>query len=95
MNSKLILSSAIAGLIAFAAVSSTAIAEEKKTDKEKCYGIAMKGKNDCGTAKHACAGEAKADKLPEEWKYVAKGTCESMGGKLNAPVAEEKKVSKK
>jgi uncharacterized membrane protein len=52
-------------------------------DTEKCYGVAMAGKNDCGTAKHACAGQgAKVDKDPSEWKYVAKGTCEKMGGML-------------
>jgi uncharacterized membrane protein len=31
----------------------------------------------------ACYGVAKAG--PDEWKYVAKGTCEKVGGKLTAP----------
>jgi uncharacterized membrane protein len=31
---------------------------------------------------HSCAGQAKADNLPEEWKYTPKGECEKMGGKL-------------
>ena len=56
--------------------------------KEKCYGIAKAGANDCATANgtHSCAGQAKQDKGPYEWKYVAKGTCESKeGGKLSAP----------
>jgi len=35
-------------------------------DKEKCYGIAKAGQNDCGTAKHTCVGLAKKDNLPEE-----------------------------
>ncbi len=44
------------------------------------------GQNDCGTAKHACAAQgAKVDNDPNEWKYVAKGTCEKMGGKMAAP----------
>src|SRR5215467_9369677 len=44
--------------------------------QEKCYGIAKGGQNDCGTAKHACAGQgAKTDKDPAEWKYVNKGEC--------------------
>ena len=63
--------------------------DAKKTmDKpamEKCYGVAKAGKNDCGTAKHACAGMAKTDNDPAEWKYVAKGTCDKMGGKMMAP----------
>jgi uncharacterized membrane protein len=55
-------------------------------DTEKCYGVAKAGQNDCGTAKHACAAQgAKMDNDPTEWKYVAKGTCEKMGGKMAAP----------
>ena len=52
-------------------------------DKEKCYGIAKAGQNDCATAdgSHSCAGQAKVDKAANEWKYVAKGTCEKEGGK--------------
>jgi uncharacterized membrane protein len=57
-----------------------------KAGQEKCYGVAKAGQNDCGTAKHACAGEgAKTDNDPTEWKYVAKGTCESIGGKTTTP----------
>ena len=56
--------------------------------QEKCYGIAKAGQNDCGTAKHACAGQgAKTDKDPMEWKYVNKGECEKMGGKSAPPKA--------
>ncbi len=56
-------------------------------DKEKCYGIAKAGKNDCASAdaSHSCAGQAKADNAPTEWKYVAKGTCEKEGGKTTPP----------
>ena len=81
-----IVTSAIAGLVSLAA-SGTAVAEEKATApaKEKCYGIAKKGANDCGTAKHSCAGIATADNLPDEWKMVAKGTCEAMKGSLKKP----------
>ena len=46
---------------------------------EKCYGIAKAGKNDCGTGKHGCAGQAKADG-GDEWVYVPKGTCEKIVG---------------
>ena len=53
---------------------------------EKCAGIAKAGKNDCGTGKHACAGQAKADG-GEEWVYVPKGQAASMGadGGLSLP----------
>jgi uncharacterized membrane protein len=54
------------------------------SDKQKCYGVAKAGKNDCATSSHACAGHAKADNDPVEWKYVPKGECEKMGGTLTA-----------
>ena len=81
MNQKLIVSSALAGLIALASAGN-AMAEEK--GKEKCFGIAKAGQNDCAnaTGTHSCSGQAGADMAPEEWKYVAKGTCDQLGGKL-------------
>ncbi len=46
---------------------------------EKCYGVAMAGKNDCqagpGTT---CAGSSKVDYQGNAWKAVAKGTCTSI-----------------
>ncbi len=99
MNSKLILSSAIAGLVALGTVSGAAMAQEKKAEKEKCFGIAKKAANDCGTAAHSCAGQAKADNVAEEWKFVAKGSCEKMGGNLKvaaaAPAADKAAPAKK
>jgi uncharacterized membrane protein len=75
-------------VLGFAAATVSAQPVSQPKDTEKCYGVAMAGKNDCGTAKHACAGQgAKVDKDPTEWKYVAKGTCEKMGGKTTAPKA--------
>jgi uncharacterized membrane protein len=81
MNQRLIVSSALAGLIALASAGNT-MAEEK--GKEKCFGVAKAGQNDCAnaTGTHSCAGQARADMAPEDWKYVAKGTCDQLGGKL-------------
>ena len=86
-TTKLIVSGAIAGLVSLAA-SGAAVAQDKAAGKEKCYGVAEKSKNDCGTAKHSCAGQAAADKLADEWKFVAKGTCVSMKGSLKKPEAK-------
>ncbi len=36
--------------------------------------------NDCGTAKHACAGMAKVDNDAEEWIFVPVGTCAKLAG---------------
>ena len=90
MNSKLIISSAIAGLVALGTVSGSAMAQEKKAEKEKCFGVAKKAANDCGTATHSCAGQSKADAAADEWKFVAKGSCEKMGGKLKVAAKEDK-----
>ena len=80
MNRKLIVTSALASVIALA--SAGALAADK--DKEKCFGVAKAGKNDCANAtkSHSCAGQATSDNAPAEWNYVAKGSCEKMGGQL-------------
>jgi uncharacterized membrane protein len=89
MNHRLMLSSALASALALGLVGPVA-AQEKA--KEKCYGIAKAGSNDCANlaGTHSCAGQAKVDNDPGEWKYVAKGTCKSMKGMT----AEEAKAKK-
>jgi uncharacterized membrane protein len=88
-TSQLIISSAIAGLVSLgAAGGAQAHDAADKADKEKCYGVAKKAANDCGTASHSCAGQAKADAAADEWKFVAKGSCEKVGGKLKKPEAK-------
>ncbi|MDQ3510978.1 MAG: DUF2282 domain-containing protein [Pseudomonadota bacterium] len=60
-----------------------------KPGMEKCSGIVKAGKNDCGTSKHDCSGNARVDNDPEEWVYAPVGTCEKIvGGKI---VAEKPK----
>ena len=92
-SSKLIVCSAVAGLLAWSVAVPEAAAADKKAQREKCYGIVKKGQNDCGTAKHSCAGKAKADNQPDEWKYVPQGSCEKLGGqtKAKAPAKQEQK----
>ncbi|HEY8623192.1 MAG TPA: DUF2282 domain-containing protein [Casimicrobiaceae bacterium] len=51
---------------------------------ETCFGIAKAGQNDCSTAKHSCNGQATVDNALDDFKYVPKGTCEKIGGKLSA-----------
>ena len=87
MNSHSTIQAAVAGLVALGFAASVAAQPvPQKEGTEKCYGVAKGGQNDCGTAKHACAAQgAKTDKDPGEWKYVAKGTCQSMGGSTMAP----------
>lgn len=59
--------------------------------KEKCYGIAKAGQNDCAnlSGTHSCAGQSTNENAPEEWKYVPKGQCKAMKG-LSADEAKAK-----
>lgn len=43
---------------------------------EKCYGVALAGKNDCKAgAGTTCAGTSKVDYQGNAWKMVKAGTC--------------------
>lgn len=54
-------------------------AADEAAAKEKCFGVAMKGKNDCAAGPGTtCAGTAKTDHQGNAWSYVPKGTCEKM-----------------
>ncbi len=68
------------------ALSTIATAPAYAGGKEKCYGISAAGQNDCGNlaGTHSCAGQSTVDNDPGEWKLVAKGTCENLGGLLKA-----------
>ena len=81
MNSRLIASSALASVLALGIVNVTHAADS--AGKEKCFGIAKAGQNDCAnlSGTHSCAGQATADGGADEWKYVAAGTCAKLGGK--------------
>jgi uncharacterized membrane protein len=87
---KILLSAALAGMMT-AAFAVTAQADDATTGKDKCYGIAKAGKNDCKSANgsHSCAGHATKDNDGDDWKFVAKGTCGKEGGK-DAPMTKAK-----
>jgi uncharacterized membrane protein len=70
---------AIAFATAFTAFSASAGPVAAQPDKDKCFGVAMKGKNDCAAgAGTTCAGTSKVDHQANAWVYVARGTCEQM-----------------
>jgi uncharacterized membrane protein len=75
---------AAAALSAAAALTMSPVAAAKPA-KEKCFGVAMAGKNDCaGSPGTSCAGTATTDYQGNAWKYVAKGQCMKMGGTKTA-----------
>ncbi len=81
-HKSLNLAIAAAALTAAAGLASTPAMAEGM-GKEKCYGVALKGKNDCGSGTIlSCAGSSTKDYQGAAWKYVAKGECIKMGGSL-------------
>ena len=59
-------------------------AQDKMMDKEKCYGVALKGKNDCKAgAGTSCAGTSKIDHQGNAWSMVPKGSCEKTASKTS------------
>ena len=80
MTSRTALS--VAGAMAAAlgyAATTTAHAQPKPPPtaaQEKCFGIALKGQNDCAAGPGTtCAGTSKVDYQGNAWKIVPKGTC--------------------
>jgi len=92
MNHRLIASSALASVLALGVLSTASAADVPA--KEKCFGIVKAGANDCAnlSGTHSCAGQSTNENGADEWKYVAKGTCASLGGKT---ADEAKKAMKK
>ena len=75
-NAVLAIAGAVSAVIAGAAALTPAA---QAADMEKCYGVAMKGQNDCAAGEGtSCAGTSTIDYDGKHWKSVAKGTCTSM-----------------
>jgi uncharacterized membrane protein len=85
MNMSRLVASAIAAAVAMPALAVAAPAPVPTYTSEKCYGVANRASNDCGTATHSCAGTSTKARDPASWLYVPSGTCEKIsGGSLTA-----------
>jgi uncharacterized membrane protein len=85
MNMSRLVASAIAASVALPALAVAGPAPVPTFSSEKCYGIAARAANDCGTATHSCAGSSTKASDPASWLYVPAGTCEKIvGGSLKA-----------
>lgn len=96
MTNSLKLSLAASAILAMAAgaIAPGAAAAEGKT--EKCYGIALKGKNDCAAGPGtSCAGTSTVNYQGNAWKSVPKGDCVKLGGTLEAHKGNAKPVPRK
>ena len=81
------------------AVAAAAGTAQAADEKEKCYGVALAGKNDCaagpGTSRagkndcqtptSSCAGTSKKDGDGQAFILVPKGTCDKIVGSSTSP----------
>jgi len=76
--------SAAALAVALGAAFTALPAVAQPADKEKCYGVALKGKNDCAAGPGTtCAGTSKTDYQGNAWSLVPKGSCENTASKTS------------
>lgn len=95
MKSTLGIAAASLASLAAASLLASAPATAQEKAKEKCYGVSLKGKNDCAAGPGtSCAGTSTTDYQGNAWKYVPKGECEKMGGSLAAKKGNAKPVPK-
>ena len=78
--SAAVLTSAVATALASFATAGPLTNAEKKAaiaaHKEKCYGVALKGQNDCAAGPGTtCQGTSTTDFQGNAWKFVRGGTC--------------------
>ena len=65
-------------------IATVSTAQAADANMEKCFGVALKGKNDCAAgAGTTCAGTAKTDYQANAWKLVPKGTCATTESKTS------------
>jgi uncharacterized membrane protein len=79
MKNNAIIAAAIAATLS---LSVTVPMTTHAAGKEKCYGVAEAGQNDCANlaGTHSCAAQSKVDNDPGDWKLVPAGTCIDLGG---------------
>ncbi len=67
---------AIAGAVTAAIAGAASPTPVQAADMEKCFGVALKGQNDCAAGEGTtCAGTSTVDYQGNAWKLVPKGTC--------------------
>ena len=76
-NLKTLTMTALAGAVT-AAMASFAVPAAAAEDMEKCYGVSLKGQNDCAAGAHSCAGTSTVDYDGQSFKLVPAGTCTTM-----------------
>lgn len=73
-TAKNITLAALAGAVT-TAMATFAVPAQAAEDMEKCYGVSLKGQNDCAAAPNSCAGTSTVDYQGNSFKLVPAGTC--------------------
>ena len=80
---------ALASMAAAAPLTEAEVKAAMDAGKEKCYGVALKGQNDCAAGPGTtCQGTSTVDFQGNAWKFVDGGTCATMelpGGRKGSP----------
>lgn len=78
-SQTLALAGSMAAALSLLGASAFAQPKPAQSEMDKCYGVSLKGQNDCAAGPGTtCAGTSKVDYQGNAWKYVAKGTCASI-----------------
>jgi uncharacterized membrane protein len=98
--SALVLAGAVTtALASMAAAAPLTDAEAKAATaagKEKCFGVALKGQNDCAAGPGTtCQGTSTIDFQGNSWQFVKHGTCTTIsvpGGRSGSPTALKRDI---
>ncbi|UUP16887.1 DUF2282 domain-containing protein [Nitratireductor thuwali] len=84
-----VVTAALASGAAAAPLSEAEVKAAMDAGKEKCYGVALAGQNDCAAGPGTtCAGTSKVDYQGNAWKFVDGGTCTTVelpGDRMGSP----------
>ncbi|MBB3655603.1 putative membrane protein [Rhizobium sp. BK650] len=73
------ITSALATMASAAPLTKAEAAAATAAHKEKCFGVALKGQNDCAAGPGTtCQGTSVKDFQGNSWKFVQGGTCASL-----------------
>lgn len=87
-RTHMLAASAVATVVASAAMAATAVPAPTTYQFERCYGVNASGKNDCAVkGVHGCGGDSKIANDPQSWIYVPVGTCAKINGGSTTPKA--------
>jgi uncharacterized membrane protein len=68
------------GALSVAAIATAQTKDTDATAKEKCFGVAKAGKNDCAAGAHSCAGQATKDGDKSSFIALPAGVCARLNG---------------